>query len=81
MKSSSDERTTPVPGVEPAPLKRRGMLFGTGAAVAAGVAAAVVSRGLQAPAAEPAAPAAKDDGVDGYRLSQHVLRYYETIRI
>lgn len=70
------------PAADPAPLKRRGMLLGTGVAVAAGVAAAVASRTLQSAAPEPAAAGAKpDDGADGYRLSQHVLRYYETTRI
>lgn len=80
MKSSPTEHIAP-PAADPAPLKRRGMLLGTGVAVAAGVAAAVASRSLQVPAPEPAAPAAKDDGAAGYRLSQHVLRYYETTRI
>jgi len=80
MKSPSAKRDAPSAG-GPEPLKRRGMLCGTGVAVAAGVAAAVVSRSLQAPAPEPVAPVAKDEGAAGYRLSQHVLHYYETARI
>jgi hypothetical protein len=62
-------------------LKRRGLLLGTGVAAVAGVAAAVTARTLQAPAPEPAARSAADASAEGYRLSQHVLRYYETARV
>ena len=62
-------------------LKRRGLLLGTGVAAVAGVAAAVTARTLQAAAAEPVARAAEDVNAEGYRLSQHVLRYYETARV
>jgi hypothetical protein len=64
-----------------APLKRRGVLIGTGVAAAASVVAAVASRSLQAPASAPVAQAAPTPDADGYRLSQHVLRYYETARV
>jgi hypothetical protein len=47
----------------------------------AGIAAAVAARGLQPPSPEPLATAKADDVADGYRLSPHVLRYYETTRI
>ena len=63
------------------PLKRRGMLFGTGVAALAGVVAAVASRTDSAPAPESVPPASQDVGADGYRLSHHVLRYYETARV
>jgi hypothetical protein len=62
-------------------LKRRGLLLGTGVAAVAGVAAAVTARTLQAPVAEPVARSAEDVNAEGYRLSQHVLRYYETARV
>ncbi len=64
-----------------APLKRRGMLFGAGVTVAAGAVAAVASRTLQSAEPEPAAVAKKDEVADGYRLSAHVQRYYETTRV
>ncbi len=62
-------------------LKRRGMLLGTGVAAVAGVAAAVTARTLQASAPEPVALSTQDANAEGYRLSQHVLRYYETARV
>ena len=64
-----------------APLKRRGMLLGTGVAAVAGVAAAVAARTLQSAAPAPVALAPTDEAADGYRASPHVLRYYETARV
>ncbi len=61
--------------------RRRAMLLGTGVAAVAGVAAAVASRSLQSSAPEPVALATQDKDAGGYRLSQHVLRYYETARV
>lgn len=63
------------------PLKRRGVLLGTGAVALAGVAATVASRASQADVAEAQAKARQQDAADGYRLSDHVKRYYETIRV
>jgi len=60
---------------------RRGLLLGSGVVAAAGVAAAVGARALQSAAPEAVAAKPKDDTQDGYRLSQHVLRYYETTRV
>jgi hypothetical protein len=59
--------------------KRRGLLIGAGAAGAALLAAKAL------PGAAPAAPvavAAKTlvDASAGYRVTAHVLRYYETTR-
>jgi len=62
-------------------LKRRGVLLGTGVAAVAGLAVAAVSRKLEASPPEPVALAAKDGDAQGYRLSPHVLRYYETTRL
>jgi len=61
--------------------RRRGMLLGTGVAAVAGVAAALASRTLQLPAPEPVTLAKQDKDAEGYRLSPHVLRYYETARV
>ncbi len=57
-------------------LKRRGLLLGAGAAGAAAFAAKTVA---VAPA-EVAAAAAPAVG-EGYRLSPHVLRYYQTAKV
>jgi hypothetical protein len=64
-----------------APLKRRGLLLGVGVAAVTGAAAVAASRALQASATERVAQAETDTDAQGYRLSQHVLRYYETARI
>ena len=63
------------------PLKRRGLMFGLGAAGAVAVAIKLV------PGAQPvstATPASKlgtgTETEGGYRLSAHVKRYYETTR-
>ena len=74
-------RPDPEPAAAAPLLKRRGVMLGTGAAVAAGVVAAVASRTLHGAGPEPAAAAKQDRSGDGYRLSQHVLRYYETTRV
>ena len=58
---------------------RRKFLLGAGLGTA-GVAAALVARPGAAPkhaeAAEPAAP-----GQDGYRATDHVLKYYKTTKV
>ena len=62
-------------------LSRRRMFAGAGTAGALAAAAAVLplSRGLDtAVAAEP--QAAPEQG-GGYRLSEHVLRYYQTTKV
>ena len=59
------------------PLKRRGLLLGAGAAGAAALAA----RALPVAPAEAAAAATAADTSAGYRLTQHVLRYYETTKV
>lgn len=78
MKPSSSETDSTV---VPAAPKRRGMLLGAGVAAAAGAVAVVGARTLQTPRAEPAAAVPKGAEADGYRLSQHVLRYYETAKV
>ncbi len=61
------------------PLKRRGLLLGAGAAGAAALAVKAL------PGAAPDAPVAVAtktpvDAGGGYRVTAHVLRYYETTR-
>lgn len=64
---------------EPAPrLARRGMLLGAAATAGAGAVAVLAARSL-APE-EAAAPQARTEDSAGYRLSEHVRRYYETAR-
>lgn len=59
--------------------KRRSLLLGAGAAGAALVAAKIVPV-AHTDIASAAAQVA-DDGSAGYRLSPHVIRYYETARV
>jgi hypothetical protein len=76
MKSSTANHTQPV-CVQPPRIARRGLLIGAGVAGAAAVTAGGLHRAMVAePAA--AAPAAAEGA--GYRLTPHVLRYYETTK-
>jgi hypothetical protein len=62
-----------------APVDRRSLVVGAGVAGAAAVAATVLHRqGVEAPVAADAASA--PPVTDGYRVTPHVLRYYETTR-
>ena len=61
-------------------LSRRGMLVGAGVAGAAAVAASAIPQGARPPVAAAAPQAAPEDG-GGYRLSAHVLRYYQTAKV
>jgi hypothetical protein len=63
------------------PLKRRGVLLGTGAVALAGVAGAVASRNAPTEVAQVQAKLRPEGEADGYRLTAHVRRYYETIRV
>jgi hypothetical protein len=73
----------PMPGTSApgAALGRRSLLAGAGVAVTAGAVAAVVARRPADPAPQAAAAPRRDEASEGYRLSAHVLRYYETIRV
>jgi len=59
---------------------RRGVLIGAGAAGAAAVAATAIPQAPKADAVA-AAPAAVPDPGGGYRLSPHVMRYYQTAKV
>lgn len=59
-------------------VDRRSLVVGAGVAGAAAVATAALHRQV---AEEPAAAAAGEaSSADGYRVTPHVLRYYETTR-
>ncbi|UGQ48107.1 hypothetical protein [Massilia endophytica] len=57
---------------------RRTFFAGLGAVAAAGVAAKLASKPADAPA-EEAKPA--DPGGSGYRLSEHIKKYYRTAKL
>lgn len=63
-----------------APLQRRGLLLGAGAAGAALLAAKTLTgTAPAAPVVTEAAKALTETG-NGYQVTPHVLRYYETAR-
>jgi hypothetical protein len=66
----------------PAPT-RRNLLAGAGVAGAAAVAASALPLVRQAPvpAAGPVAAATGEAAKDGYQVTAHVLRYYQTARV
>jgi len=63
----------------PAKIDRRRVVAGASVAGAAAVAAGLLHRGAVAPAVADASRPMPEQG-DGYRLTPHVLRYYETTR-
>ena len=78
MKSSQSSRNA-VPDAAPR-SGRRGLVVGAGVAGAAAVAAHLLHRGaVEAPVADAATKTAAAEG-EGYRLTPHVLRYYETTK-
>jgi hypothetical protein len=62
-------------------LGRRGLVMGAGAAGAAAVAAAAFRPGALPKAEVAAGQAAPASAADGYQVTQHVLRYYETAKV
>ncbi len=81
MNTSPRSRSTPADApasAKPEP-KRRQLVVGAGVAAGAALATATIMRRGEAPAAV-AQTAAEAPSADGYRLSDHVLRYYETTR-
>jgi hypothetical protein len=62
-------------------LNRRTALFSAGAVGAVAVAAAALPRAPQPAAAAAAAAAEPPADTSGYRLTEHVQRYYATARI
>ena len=79
MKSTPAQCTAESAAVPVTRRDRRSLVVGTGIAGVAAVAAhALLRSGVAAPAAEAAATPAADSG--GYRVTPHVLRYYETTK-
>jgi len=79
MKSTPAQRPAESAAVPVTRRDRRGLVVGTGIAGVAAVAAHALARsGVAAPAAEAGGAAAADTG--GYRVTPHVLRYYETTK-
>ena len=77
MKSKPAQRPADTLSASAPRRDRRGLVVGTGVAGIAAVTAYTLGRGgIAAPAAEAGATAAPADS--GYRLTPHVLRYYET---
>lgn len=70
---------SPDPALPEAPkVDRRSLVVGAGVAGVAAVGAAALHRQVaEAPASVAATPVA---GEEGYRLTPHVLQYYETTR-
>jgi len=75
MKPSTAKPAAPA-GEQSPGLGRRNLLLGAGVAGAAAVAAGGLHRAVVVEASPLAAPAAAEG--TGYRLTPHVLRYYET---
>ena len=76
----SHPASTPAAATASEPVGRRRLLVGAGVAGAAAVAAHVAHRAsVEAPVASAAGSAAAAEG-QGYRLTPHVRRYYETTK-
>ncbi|GIX23507.1 MULTISPECIES: hypothetical protein [Caldimonas] len=61
------------------PLSRRRLFAGAGSIAAAAAVASVVPMREEPPAAAPSEP--QPDRRAGYRLTEHVQRYYQTARV
>lgn len=72
------ERTEPS-AADPSLTKRRSLILGVGVAGAAAIVAKTLPVAPEQPMPAAAAPPTADP--DGYRLTQHVLRYYETTKV
>ncbi|NEX63202.1 hypothetical protein [Noviherbaspirillum galbum] len=59
---------------------RRSFFTGLGLVAAAGVAAKITSK-TTVPQIADLAPEAADPGDDGYRLTEHIQKYYRTTKI
>ena len=67
---------TPTP-----PLSRRRVFAGAGTAGALAAVAAVLPLGKSTPEQVAAEPKAAPDTSGGYRLTEHVKRYYQTAKV
>ena len=79
MKTTHSKLPAGAPEAAPPRADRRGLVVGAGVAGVAAIAAHALHRGaVEAPVAA-ATKAAGSEG-EGYRLTPHVLRYYETTK-
>ena len=79
MKLIQTRQSTPTSETAAPTVGRRGLVVGVGVAGAAAVAAQALHRGvIDAPVAAAAKTTATEG--EGYRLTPHVLRYYETTK-
>ena len=79
MKSTPAQRPADTAATPVARRDRRGLVVGTGIAGVAAVAAATLGRaGVPAPAVEASGKAPVEG--EGYRLTPHIRRYYETTK-
>jgi hypothetical protein len=70
------------PAIEQPTLQRRKLLGAAGTTGAMAIAATVLARRQGEPAAPAEAqPAAAPEKGGGYRLSEHVMRYYQTTKV
>ena len=77
---STSVSTAAKAGTPAAGVGRRNLVVGAGAAGAAAVGAySLRTGGVATPA--PVATAAAQQAGDGYQVTQHVLRYYETAKV
>ena len=76
IRSTKSNASAPSPST---PVGRRGLVVGAGIAGAAAVAAHALHRGVVAAPVTTTAKAAPAEG-EGYRLTPHVRRYYETTK-
>ena len=75
--------SVPTPASSPnptSPLKRRGVRLGAAAAAGAAAVATKLAGGSAVEAGVAAVPAKSTEGAAGYRLTEHVKRYYESTR-
>jgi hypothetical protein len=79
MKIFHSKEAAAVADPSSARLGRRGLVVGSGVASAAALAAVALHRPTAATPAVAAVKPVREAG-DGYRETQHVLRYYETTR-
>jgi siroheme synthase (precorrin-2 oxidase/ferrochelatase) len=80
MKFFRSSKPLQASAASPAKIDRRGLVLGVGAAGAAAVAAQALR---QEAVAVPLAGAGKAaaEAADGYQVTAHVLRYYETAKV
>jgi hypothetical protein len=79
MKSNLSIPSSPASQSPAAKVHRRGLVVGVGVAGAAAIAAQALHRGLVEGQVAVAVKALPPKG-DGYQLTPHVLRYYETTK-